>query len=200
MRSVCCCRDWAKQRMTMIVFIFAAPHLCRQRKKTGLHEKTLAQTRCFMKKKLLSELQHFVFHVGDDADELIEHGLEGLGTGEEHVGLNGELAFIHHDLYGLPEVEVGKGGRDFALAQIVAITVIALETDVHRRLVGLVDADVIGVALSLELDVAVAVDLRHEAFLLQEGLDFGTERQLAGGELSIGKSLETREEEHQQKG
>lgn len=78
MRSVCCCRDWAKQRMTMIVFIFAAPHLCRQRKKTGLHEKTLAQARCFMKKKLLSEFQHFVFHVGNDADELIEHGLEGL--------------------------------------------------------------------------------------------------------------------------
>ena len=69
--------------MTMIVFISAAPHLCYQRKKTGLHEKTLAQTRCFMKKKLLSEFQHFVFHVGDDADELIEHGLEGLRTGEE---------------------------------------------------------------------------------------------------------------------
>lgn len=153
-----------------------------------------------MKKKLLSEFQHFVFHVGNDADELIEHGLEGLGTGKEHVGLNGELAVIHHNLHGLPKVEIGKGGRDFALAQIVAITVIALETDVHRRLVGLVDADVIGVALSLELDVAVAVNLRHEAFLLQEGLNFGTERQLAGGELSIGKSLETREEKHQQKG
>ena len=102
----------------MIVFISAAPHLCRQRKKAGLHEKTLAQTSCFMKKKLLSEFQHFVFHVGDDADELIEHGLEGLGTGEEHVGLNGELAFIHHDLHGLPEVEVGKGAEILLLLKL----------------------------------------------------------------------------------